>query len=238
VQTIKSLARREWGERPRARTTWYEPLEDQADIDLAVGDIAITATAPGNVGAIQLEDVLTTFAGSRINYYFTVLADELTGTQVSVDRRSIETTARITFFHSAANHGAVDLYVVEPGTSVEDALPRQIGAANGLQTPPVNLAAGSYDLYITTSGEKTVLDGPISLEVALGDVFEAVLLDRVDPSLAEFRLFPPPWSPGPPCGIRHYARSRRRSRLRYRLPYRWPRLSVRTWRCTSRDPRR
>jgi len=162
-----------------------------ADIDLAVGDIAITATAPGNVGAIQLEDVLTTFAGSRINYYFTVLADELTGTQVSVDRRSIETTARITFFHSAANHGAVDLYVVEPGTSVEDALPRQIGAANGLQTPPVNLAAGSYDLYITTSGEKTVLDGPISLEVALGDVFEAVLLDRVDPSLAEFRLFPP-----------------------------------------------
>ena len=36
VQTIKSLARREWGDQPRARSTWYEPLEDQADIDLAV----------------------------------------------------------------------------------------------------------------------------------------------------------------------------------------------------------
>ena len=36
VQTIKSLARRPWGERPRTRATWYEPLEEQADIDLAV----------------------------------------------------------------------------------------------------------------------------------------------------------------------------------------------------------
>jgi hypothetical protein len=160
-------------------------------IDMAVGELTITATAPGNVGAIQLQDTLTTFEGSHVNYYFTVLADELTGTQVSVDRRVIETIARLTFFHSAINHELVDLYVVEAGTSIEDALPRQFGLAYGLQTPSLSVAAGSYDIYVTTSAEKTVLDGPISLEAALGDVFEAVLLDRVDPSLAEFRLFPP-----------------------------------------------
>ena len=160
------------------------------DIDMAVGEITITATAPGNVGAIQLEDALTTFAGSHVNYYFTVLADELTGAQASVDRRSIETVARLSFFHSASNHELVDLYVVEAGTSIEEALPRQIRLAYGLQTPPVSLGAGSYDVYITTADEKTVLDGPISLEAALGDVFEAVLLDRVDPSLVEFKLFP------------------------------------------------
>jgi hypothetical protein len=161
------------------------------DIDMAVGELTITATAPGNVGAIQLEDALTTFAGSHVNYYFTVLAGELTGAQVPVDRRSIETIARLTFFHSAINHELVDLYVAAAGTSIEDALPRQIGLAYGLQTPSISLAAGSYDIYVTTAGEKTVLDGPISLEAALGDVFEAVLLDRVDPSLAELRLFPP-----------------------------------------------
>jgi len=162
------------------------------DIDMAVGETTITATAPGNVGAIQLEDNLTTFAGSRLNYYFTVLADELTGGQVVVDRRSIETIARLTFFHSASNHDFVDLYVVDAGTGIDDTLPRQIGLSYGLQTPSIGLRAGSYDIYITTAGEKTVLDGPISLEAALGDVFEAVLLDRVDPSLVEFKLFPPP----------------------------------------------
>ena len=35
VQTIKSIAYRHWMGRPRSATTWYEPLEDQADIDLA-----------------------------------------------------------------------------------------------------------------------------------------------------------------------------------------------------------
>ena len=36
VQTIKSIALRPWLGRPRTRTTWYEPLEAQPDIDLAV----------------------------------------------------------------------------------------------------------------------------------------------------------------------------------------------------------
>ncbi len=36
VQTIKSIAYKPWMGRPQTRSVWYEPLEDQADIDLAV----------------------------------------------------------------------------------------------------------------------------------------------------------------------------------------------------------
>jgi aryl-alcohol dehydrogenase-like predicted oxidoreductase len=36
VQTIKSIARQPWWGKPHTRNTWYEPLEDQADIDRAV----------------------------------------------------------------------------------------------------------------------------------------------------------------------------------------------------------
>mgnify|MGYP001766127449 CR=1 FL=1 len=36
IQTIKSLARGGWGDHPHTHSTWYQPLEDQADIDLAV----------------------------------------------------------------------------------------------------------------------------------------------------------------------------------------------------------
>lgn len=36
VQTIKTVTRRPWGDRGRSRSTWYEPLEDQEDIDAAV----------------------------------------------------------------------------------------------------------------------------------------------------------------------------------------------------------
>jgi hypothetical protein len=158
---------------------------------VAVGEVPVTATAPGNIGAIQLEDTLTTFLGSRVNYYFTVVSDEVAGTQAIVDRRPVETIARLTFFHSAINHELVDLYAVETGTPIDDAFPRQFGVGYGVLAGAIALGPGSYDIYITTTGEKTVLDGPVNLEVSLGDVFEAVLLDRVDPALAEFKLFPP-----------------------------------------------
>ena len=36
VQTIKSIALRPWRDRPHTHSTWYEPLEAQSDIDLAV----------------------------------------------------------------------------------------------------------------------------------------------------------------------------------------------------------
>jgi aryl-alcohol dehydrogenase-like predicted oxidoreductase len=36
VQTIKSIARGPWGDRPKTRSTWYEPLADQDAIDTAV----------------------------------------------------------------------------------------------------------------------------------------------------------------------------------------------------------
>lgn len=36
VQTIKALTLRPWEEKSPSRNTWYQPLEDQADIDRAV----------------------------------------------------------------------------------------------------------------------------------------------------------------------------------------------------------
>ena len=36
TQTIKSLTRRPWGEQRQTRATWYEPLEDPADVEVAV----------------------------------------------------------------------------------------------------------------------------------------------------------------------------------------------------------
>jgi len=36
IQAIKSITRSPWGDHPQTRSTWYHPLEDQVDIDLAV----------------------------------------------------------------------------------------------------------------------------------------------------------------------------------------------------------
>ena len=56
VQTIKSLAYRPWMGRERTATTWYQPLEDQADIDTAVhwalGEPGIFVITTGDVNVL------------------------------------------------------------------------------------------------------------------------------------------------------------------------------------------
>ncbi len=56
VQTIKSLAYRPWMGRERTNTTWYQPLQDQSEIDLAVhwalGEAGIFVITTGDVGLL------------------------------------------------------------------------------------------------------------------------------------------------------------------------------------------
>jgi aryl-alcohol dehydrogenase-like predicted oxidoreductase len=56
VQTIKSIALRPWQGRDRTRTTWYQPLEEQGDIDLAVwwvlGRQGVFLNTVGDVGLL------------------------------------------------------------------------------------------------------------------------------------------------------------------------------------------
>jgi aryl-alcohol dehydrogenase-like predicted oxidoreductase len=53
VQTIKSLAYRPWSGRERTNSTWYEPLQSQSDIDVAVhwalGEPGIFVITTGDV---------------------------------------------------------------------------------------------------------------------------------------------------------------------------------------------
>jgi hypothetical protein len=161
-------------------------------IDTPVGDIPISFTAVDNVGSILFETTLTSTRGTRLNVYMTRSDQGLIGQRIIVDRRSVETFAKLSFFHSAANHGSVDLYIVESGESIDEARPARVGLDPGLPSDTIAIAAGDYDLYVTTAGEKSVLDGPVPFTASLGAVSEGILIDRTDPNLAEFRILPPP----------------------------------------------
>lgn len=56
VQTIKAVALRPWLGRPRTRSTWYEPLEAQQEIDLAVwwvlGQAGVFVNSVGDVDVL------------------------------------------------------------------------------------------------------------------------------------------------------------------------------------------
>jgi len=55
-----------------------------------------------------------------------------------------------------------------------------------------SVAAGDLDLYLTTPDEKTVLAGPVPLTIALGDIMDFVIYDKVDPAVVDLVSIPLP----------------------------------------------
>jgi aryl-alcohol dehydrogenase-like predicted oxidoreductase len=71
VQVIKSIARGPWAAADRTRTTWYQPLEDQADIDLAVHwvlGLPVFLNTVGDLGLLpRVLDAASRYRGGRPN---------------------------------------------------------------------------------------------------------------------------------------------------------------------------
>jgi aryl-alcohol dehydrogenase-like predicted oxidoreductase len=70
VQVIKAVARGPWATADRTRATWYEPLDDQADIDRAVhwalGIPGVFLNTPGDIDLLpRVLDAASRFDGRR-----------------------------------------------------------------------------------------------------------------------------------------------------------------------------
>ena len=79
IQTIKSIARRPWLGRPHTRATWYEPLQEQDDIDLAVwwalSRPGVFLDSVGDVGLLpRVLDAASRYAGPPDDAAMTELA--------------------------------------------------------------------------------------------------------------------------------------------------------------------
>ena len=82
VQTIKSLVLSPWGAHPQDHETWYRPLEEQADIDLAVhwvlGHEGLFLNSAGDVGLLpKVLDAAKRFAGAPAEDVMAALKDRL-----------------------------------------------------------------------------------------------------------------------------------------------------------------
>ncbi|NNC76861.1 MAG: DUF4397 domain-containing protein [Woeseiaceae bacterium] len=162
------------------------------EIEVAIGTTDLTYTPVGSTGSTLFEGSLPTSAGSKFN--FIVLGDDGAQTAASYVplRRSVSTSARLQFVHAAFNHDLLDLYIVTPGTPIDDDVSPSQNLAFGFRSGTILLDAGTREFYVTTRGEKTIVAGPFELTVALGDVVEAIVLDTVDPATAEIRVIPAP----------------------------------------------
>jgi hypothetical protein len=165
------------------------------DIEVPFGVLPVSYTTVDDIMVIHVQEDVSIAAAVRWNMYFVGEAGNPQIVLGRSDRRSVETVAKFTMLQTATNHALLDLYVVDRGVdiSAEDVLPVAAGippSGTPLSSP---LLAGSFDFYLTTSGEKTVVAGPYELDVALGDVVDLIVYDVTDnTAVAKIVAIPPP----------------------------------------------
>ena len=166
--------------------------EFTGDIPITAGANALTYTASGDTAVILFEEERTFAVGNHNHYYVIGETNALTAIAGVPDRRSVETFVKFTILHAAANHDLVDFYLVEADADIAEFSPAFFGVPFATGPLDLTLAEGSFDLYLTVPGEKTIIAGPVRVDAALGDVIDAIALDTVDPATADIVLIPLP----------------------------------------------
>jgi hypothetical protein len=80
------------------------------------------------------------------------------------------------------------MYLVDRDADITDRNPTLANLNLGFGSSFAPQLVGSFDLVLTLQGEKTVIAGPVPLDLADGDVVEAVFVDTVDPMIADIIL--------------------------------------------------
>ena len=142
--------------------------------ELNVKVVPIRSTAPSDA---VIDATLDYEAGTAYSVYATGFVAEIAPLRLEDDLRRVATEARVRLVHASPSAGEVDIYVVEPGASIDGAQPAFTAVAFGAETGFVPLAPGSYDVTITPTGTTDAAIGPVALSVEAGGIYTAAARD-------------------------------------------------------------
>ncbi len=159
------------------------------DIQIAAGVTNFTYTTVGDTSAILFESGISAVAGIHFNFVVVGAQGTFVSQSLVPNRQSISIFAKVRPYHAARNHNLLDFYVVDAGVPLDEETP-VLRLVYTLPSPTSAYDTGSYDMYVTLPGDKTIVAGPVQIDVVRGDVVEVFIFDTVDPATAEIRILP------------------------------------------------
>lgn len=146
--------------------------ETTGDIDTVSEEVTWYFTPAGSTATVLFSQTIPPSPSSTpTELYLSGTTDAWAGVNLSQDRSSSVTLAKMSLYHSAFDAATLDMYIVQRGETIAaDAFPNLSRINYGLPSGTAALPAGSYDIYLTQVFQKTVVGGPFELDVELGDV--------------------------------------------------------------------
>jgi hypothetical protein len=164
--------------------------EISAELNIVAGDIDIAFTPFDMNNPILLEQTLNFFTGIRGRVITVGETDTLRAVAYNPDRRGVDTHVKLQVFNASSNFTSVTVFAIDADAVLDDQAPVLGMLPSGALSAPLQLRAGSYDFYIRDFLGTENLAGPIRVDVALGDVVNAIVYDNVDPAIVDFEVLP------------------------------------------------
>ncbi len=187
------------GSDDNARLRVVHASPDAPNVDVAVdGKTVLTnvpyGTASGYLtvksGARQIEVRATGTTQDAINVKptlggkkdYTVLAEDflanIAASALTDDNSAPDSgKVKVRVVHGSPSAGAVDVYVAAPGTDISTLMPTISNLAFKAATDYLSVPAGSYEVFVTPTGTKTVAIDTGTINLSAGQVRTAVALD-------------------------------------------------------------
>jgi hypothetical protein len=157
--------------------------------DIAIGLTNLNLTAVGNPGAEILSNDIITIPGVKRTVVLSGLPGNVFLNALPEDGRPVSTFPIIRVANFSVSYPAVDIYLEDPGTDVNDALPRFIGLSTQLDTGFVLAIDGMRELTLTGFFGKEPIAVPITLDLSAGTVVHIGIFDTVDPLVLEVVVY-------------------------------------------------
>lgn len=137
-----------------------------------------SVTPASNTGSVLVNQSVVLNAGRETTL---VVIGKLAAisTLVTEDhRRRVATEAKLRIIQGSPTAGNVDVYLTAGGAGIASASPTYVGIPVGGDTSFQGFTAGSYDMTVTTSGSKTVVLGPTTINLINTGVYTAMARDN------------------------------------------------------------
>ncbi len=141
---------------------------------------SVQVTPASNSSVVVIDTPLTLAAGRQYSVYAVGTLATIEPLVTTDDRRRLATQAKIRVVHGSPTAGDVDVYLTAPNAGIATATPVLTSVKFKDFTGFLSLAAGSYDVTVTSAGTQTAVIGPATIRVANRGIYTAVARDAVD----------------------------------------------------------
>jgi len=148
--------------------------------DIADGEYEFFYTPSDDTSVVSLQSTFIATNGAHFRIIATGTGGTYSTINMGLNRRSLSTAAKLNFLSTSSNFDFLSLYIVTADGTIENTLPFQAGIVSGQANAPYQMLPGSFDVYLTQFGDTEIIAGPFRIDVALGDVLDMVVYDKLD----------------------------------------------------------